>query len=78
MQLIVISKSASKIQNFFVLYIFFFLLKFVGTVCFVFFLILSHAITESSIILAKYLPFLELHKAGFQIGFQIHYDVNVN
>ena len=27
----------------------------------------SHVIAESSIILAKYLPFLQLHVSGFQI-----------
>ena len=27
----------------------------------------SHTITESSIIFVKYLPFLQLHVAGFQI-----------
>ena len=41
-------------------------LKFVVMV-FVVFIILSHVIIESSIILAKYLPFLELPVARFQI-----------
>ena len=44
----------------------FFSLKFAGIV-FVSFIILSHVITESLIILAEYLPFLQLHIAGFQI-----------
>ena len=64
----VINKRASKIEKFFVSHIAFLSLKFVVTV----FgssvsIISSHDITESSIILAKNLPFLELHVAGFQI-----------
>ena len=30
-------------------------------------IISSHIITESSIVFAKYLPFVQLHVAGFQI-----------
>ena len=44
----------------------FFLLKFFATV-FVYFIISSHVITESSLILAKYLPFSQVHVVGFQI-----------
>ena len=59
------SKSKKNVSNFcFTDYIF--SLKFVG-ILLVSSVISSHAITESSIILAKYLPFLQLHVAGFQI-----------
>ena len=43
-----------------------FSLKLVGTV-FVSSMISSHEITESSIILAKYFPFSQLHVLGLQI-----------
>ena len=66
----VINKNVSKIYKFCVLQIACFSLKFVG----IFFvsssydsIILSHVITESSIIFATYLPFLQLRVAGFQI-----------
>ena len=67
---ILINKNASKIYKFFVLHVVFFSLKFVGTV----FVSLSddsmisvHKNAESSKILAKYYPLLQLHVAGFQI-----------
>ena len=65
----VINKRATKIQKFVEA-------LFVGTVdagtvvvgiVFVSFVISSQVITESSTILAKYLPFSQLHVAGFQI-----------
>ena len=70
----VINKNASKIQKFCVSHVAFFTLKFIGIV----FLsssnelvsasiILSHIITEFSVILTKYLTFSQLHVAGFQI-----------
>ena len=62
----VINKKASKIYKFCVLQVIFFSLEFVGTV-FVSSLISSHLITESSIILAEYFPFSQLHAAEFQI-----------
>ena len=63
----------AKYRNF-VFYRLLFSLKFVGAV-FVSLtfniasasIISSHSIAESSIILAKYFPFLQLHVAGFQI-----------
>ena len=66
----VVNKKKSKIQKFYVLQITFFLLKLVGIL-----LISSlydsttssQIIAESSIILEKYLPFSQLHVAGFQI-----------
>ena len=63
-----INKKASKIQEFFVLQIAFFSLKFVETI-FVSSssIISSNIITESSIIIAKYLPFSQLHVAGFEV-----------
>ena len=42
-----------------------FSLKFVGTV-FIFSVISSHVISESSVILAKYLPFLQVYVEWFQ------------
>ena len=65
MQLSLIN-SQVNIRNFFVLQISFFLFKFVVTVFVSFPIISSHVITELSIILAKYLPVLQLHVAGFQ------------
>ena len=66
----VVNKKVSKIKKFFVLQFTFFSLKFVGTVfvgiVFVSSIIPSHVITESSIKLAKYFPFSQLHVAGFQ------------
>ena len=60
----IINKKTSKIYKFFEI-------LFVGTVfvktLFVVSIILSQVITELSIILSKYLPFLEIHIAGFQI-----------
>ena len=60
----VINKKASKIKNFFEI-------LFVGTVfvemLLVTYIISSHVITESSLALAKYLPFLQLHLSGLQI-----------
>ena len=41
-------------------------IAFIGTV-FVASMVLSHVITESSIILSKYLPFLQMHPLGFEI-----------
>ena len=62
-----------KYRNF-MFYRLFFSLKFVGAV-FVFesyklasaSIISSHVIAESSIVLPKYIPLLQLHVAGFQI-----------
>ena len=54
---VIINKKESKIYKFYSL-------KFVGTV-FVSSIISSHVATESSIILAKYLPFLHLLITGF-------------
>ena len=58
-----------------VFYRLYFLLKFVG-IAFVSLsydsIISSHIIAELSIILAKYLPFLQLHVEGFQIKFFPH------
>ena len=62
----VINKKVSKIWNFFILQVTFSSLKFFGTV-FIVFIILSHIIFESSIILTKYLPFLQLDVEGFKI-----------
>ena len=60
----VINKKASKIKNVFEI-------LFVGTVfvemLLVAYIISSHVITESSLALAKYLPFLQLHLSGLQI-----------
>ena len=62
----VINKKTSKIQKFFVLEVAFFTKN-----CSIFVslasIFLSQVITESSIILAKYLPFLQLHVTGFQM-----------
>ena len=72
----VINKKVSEMWKFLILQDTFFLLKFVGTVfigtvfvgiVFLSSIISSHVITESSVILAKYLPFLRLYVAGFQI-----------
>ena len=52
--------------KFCVLQVAFFSLKFLGTV-FVSPIISSQVIAESSIILANYFPFSQLHVAGFQI-----------
>ena len=57
-----INKNASKIWKFCVLQADFFLLKLVGTVA-ASSIISSFLITESSIIFAKHLPFLQLHVA---------------
>ena len=62
----VINKKASKIQKFFVLQATFFSLQFVG-IFFVSSIILSHVITESSVILAKDLLFSQLDAARLQI-----------
>ena len=62
----VINKRVSKIYKFLVLLVMFTSLKFSGTV-FVTSIVSSHIIAESSIILAKYLPFPQVHGAGFQI-----------
>ena len=62
----VINKNASKIHRNFVFYSLLFSLKFMGT-AFVSSIISSHVITESSTVLAKYLPFSQLRIAGFQI-----------
>ena len=51
----VINKMQVKYRNFVFHRLLFFTLKFVGT-AFVSFIISSHVITESSIILVKYLP----------------------
>ena len=63
---IVINKKVSKLSKLFVSQVIFFPLKFVG-IAFVSFINSSHGITECSIVLAKYLPFLQLRAAGFQI-----------
>ena len=60
-----INKKASKTRKVFV-YTFFFFIK-IGCNCFLSSIILLHVITESSVIFAEYLPFLQLHLAGFQI-----------
>ena len=69
----VVNKNASKTFNFFILQIAIFSLKFAITVFVSSMYYLasasipsSHVITELSIIFAKYLPFLQLHVAGFQ------------
>ena len=62
----VINKEDSKVQKFFVLQIAFLSIKFVLTVFVSSSITSSHVITESSIILAKYLPFSQLQVAGFQ------------
>ena len=54
----VINKNTRKIYKFCVLQFVLFSFKFIG--------IASHIIAESSIILAKYFPFSQLHVAGFQ------------
>ena len=51
----------------FFLQVSFFSLKIVVTVFVSSSIISSYVITELSIILAKYFPFLQLHVAGFQI-----------
>ena len=61
-----INKKASKTRKVFVLQIAFFFIK-IGCNCFLSSIILLHVITESSVIFAEYLPFLQLHLAGFQI-----------
>ena len=72
----VINKKASKTYNFFVLQVIIFSLKFVGTVLFevlfaetvfVTSIISSHVTTESSVLLAKYLQFLQLHEEGSHV-----------
>ena len=67
---IVINKNASRIKSFYILQFAFFSLKFVGIVSvssFYGFTISSQVIVESTIVLAKYFPFSQLHVAGFQI-----------
>ena len=59
-------KKANKVQKSFVLQIAFVSLKFGGTAL-VSSMMSSHIITESLIIRAKYLPFSQLHVAGFKI-----------
>ena len=63
----VINKKTSKTWKFFVLQIPLFLLKFVVTVFVSYAKISWHVIAESSIIVAKYFPFPQLHVAVFQI-----------
>ena len=63
----VINKKASKIYKFFVSQIVFFSIKFCVTIFVSSSIISSHVIVESSIMLAKYFPFLQLHVAWFQI-----------
>ena len=64
----VINIKASQIQKFCVLQVALFSLKFVGMVSFSSASIISsRVIIESSMVLAKYLPFSQLHVAGFQI-----------
>ena len=62
-----INKKASKTRKVFVLQIAFFFFIKIGCNCFLSSIILLHVITESSVIFAEYLPFLQLHLAGFQI-----------
>ena len=62
----VINNKASKIYKLVVLQVVFSSLKFFET-AFVVSMISSSLINESSIILAKYLPFSQLHVARFQI-----------
>ena len=62
----VTNKKFTKIGKLYVLQVNYFSLKFVETV-FVFCIISSQEMIESSIMLAKYLPFLQLHVAVFQI-----------
>ena len=59
-------KGEVKYRSFLFHRLHFFSLKFVGP-DFVVSVISSHVIIESSIILAEYLLFLELHVAGLQI-----------
>ena len=61
----IVIKKTSEIWKFFVLQVTFFSLKFVGNV-FVSSIISSHIITVSSVVLPKYLLFLQLQVAGFQ------------
>ena len=64
----VINIKASQIQKFCVLQVALFSLKFVGMVSFSSASIISsRVIIESSMVLVKYLPFSQLHVAGFQI-----------
>ena len=62
----VINEKASKLQKFFVLQATFSSLKSIGTV-FVYSITSLLIITKSSITLAKYLPFSQLHVAGLHI-----------
>ena len=62
----VINNKASKIYKLVVLQVVFSSLKFFE-IAFVVSMISSSLINESSIILAKYLPFSQLHVARFQI-----------
>ena len=65
----VIKEKMSKIQRLFVLQVASFSLKFFGTffvgTIFIISITSSNVITESSVMLAKYLLFLQLHIAGF-------------
>ena len=70
---LIINKKPSKMYKFCVSQVIFFPLKFVEA-DFVSSITLSCVITESSIILAKYFPFLQVHVTGFQIYFFQMYD----
>ena len=65
----VIKEKMSKIQRLFVLQVASFSLEFFGTffvgTIFIISITSSNVITESSVMLAKYLLFLQLHIAGF-------------
>ena len=65
----VIKKKASKIAKFCLLQVILFSLKFVSSLFGLAYvsIISSHLITELSIILSKYFPFLQLHVEEFQI-----------
>ena len=61
---IAVNKKASQIEKFAEVP---FAGRFFVGIVFVSSIISSHLITESLIIFARYLPFLHLHSAGFQI-----------
>ena len=60
--MVIDKKVSEKIENF-VLQVIFLGIVFVSSAS----MILSHMITESCILLAKYFPFSQLHVPGFQV-----------
>ena len=68
-----ISKKASKILKLFVLQIAFFSLTSFNCYCSFFNNFITHIITESSVILAKYFPLSQIHVAGLQLWSFSHY-----